>query len=167
MLPAVIPAKAGIQETQPGESMTNGFYRRRIAWPAWWSFPQSGNGVFQPLDSGLRRNDDGVDSGLHRVASAARSRPACSRQALLYHLHPCRRAFAGMTARGIPALMPALKTRATLAPPSHHQPVPRRRRIPVRPRSTAPVRGRWRGPEAEPRLPALISEDSPHNYRAD
>ena len=32
-----------------------------------------------------------------------RSRPACCRQARLYHLHPCRRAFAGMTRGWIPA----------------------------------------------------------------
>ena len=33
------------------------FVRCRIAWPAWWSFPQSGNGLSQPLDSSLRWND--------------------------------------------------------------------------------------------------------------
>ena len=34
-----------------------------------WSFPLCGNDLFKPLDSGLRRNDGGEDSGLRRAAT--------------------------------------------------------------------------------------------------
>ena len=57
------PAKAGIQEVEAGERMDGRVcrmpafgYRVRVL-----SFPLRGNGLFQPLDSGLRRNDGGAE----------------------------------------------------------------------------------------------------------
>ena len=48
--------------------MTVRFYRHRIAWPACSGHSRpGGNGLSQPLDSGLRRNDERVDSGFHRT----------------------------------------------------------------------------------------------------
>ena len=77
------------------------------------SFPLCGNGLFQPLDSGVRRNDGRVDSGLRRAATGIlgglfptplyRLRPVGvpsrriqdflggSFPTPLYHLHLCRR----------------------------------------------------------------------------
>ena len=84
------PAKAGIQKTWPKRQMEPGLCLSatglkvipRVVIPA-----AGGNVLHKPLDSGLRRNDDGgIDT--HR------SCPFCH---LWTRLHPCRRACAGMT----------------------------------------------------------------------
>ena len=60
--PAVIPAKAGIQEG--GAGMLDGLRSLPVRWliPL-LSFPLCGNGSFRPLDSSLRWNDDGGRDG--------------------------------------------------------------------------------------------------------
>ena len=62
--PIVIPAKAGIQETRPGDKWIAGF----IGWLVgslflWLSFPRYRNGLLKPLDSGLRRAATGILGG--------------------------------------------------------------------------------------------------------
>ena len=68
------PVKAGIQETMSGSLMTARSRRHRIACPARWSFPQSGNGLYKPLDSSLRWNDTG---GVDSVLACLCNRPEC------------------------------------------------------------------------------------------
>ena len=63
------------------------------------SFPPGGNGLDQPLDSGLRRNDGGMDSGLRRAATGLLGGLF---QTPLYHLHPCRRALSPHTGLPVP-----------------------------------------------------------------
>ena len=60
--PVVIPAQAGIQEGRPRSEGVAGL----IGWHVrlsllQLSFPLRGNGLCKPLDSGLRRNDGGVE----------------------------------------------------------------------------------------------------------
>ena len=64
----VIPAEAGIQEGAGGmldELQHFPVRARRIE----LSFPLSGNGLLKPLDSGLRRNDGGLDSSFCLAAT--------------------------------------------------------------------------------------------------
>ena len=55
------------------------------------SFPLCGNGLFKPLDSGLRRNDN--EGWIPRPSFQTwLCHLGGSFQTPLYHLHPCRRA---------------------------------------------------------------------------
>ena len=75
---------------EAGELMTVRFYRRRITWPACSGHSRpGGNGLNKPLDSGLRRNDEGwipAFTGRLRTSLVTCSRPACGGQALLCYL---------------------------------------------------------------------------------
>ena len=86
------PHRHSSEGWNPGNEAEKSNDRRILRTPncvacLWWSFPQSGNGLSQPLDSGLRRNDGGVDSGLRRETTGFLGGsfpirpPACCRQA--------------------------------------------------------------------------------------
>ena len=102
--PVVIPAQAGIQGGLRGCQFLSACARLTECHPS-MPCPLCGHGLYQALDSGLRRNDGGGDSGLCRAASGILGGLFQTRlyhlgglfPTPLYHLHPCRRACAGMT----------------------------------------------------------------------